>query len=70
MKPKLRRRLRDINIERAYAWGFAARGADKSVTKCPNLLAVYGETYGTQLADAWMRGWMDAEKKLGMKGAD
>lgn len=71
---KRKPRAFDPNLHLAYVAGQRARLENKPATACPSLRALYGESYGTVLADQWMRGWHDrdkAERQMTMmKGAD
>jgi hypothetical protein len=55
---------RDRNVERAFTAGYATRLAAKPLARCPDLTPVFGERYGTQLMDSWMRGWYAADAQL------
>lgn len=57
-------RRKDPNREKARAAGELARTLGQPVTKCPNFLIIFSEDYGTQLADAWMRGWFKKDAEL------
>jgi len=77
MKRKKRRpQNRDRNKELAHILGSVARMNSRPSTACPNLIPVFGEAYGAELCDAWMRGWNDQDRtelmqsRRAMKGAD